>query len=97
VAEESGTSVKGRQDLLFVPAGGGVNFYVRINSGFPAQPKKIGFVSLEMNYSGNYYQIDGKSLWYEGVWFQTPFSPFFQITIVANWTEAGIAWTAGNL
>lgn len=93
----TGVSVKGRQDLLFLPAGSGANIFARITTGFPAQPKRLAFISLEMEYGGNYYQIDGRSLWYEGVWFQSPFTPFFSMTMVATWTEAGIPWAAQDL
>ena len=92
----TGVSVEGIQILLDLnPAA--PNIFMSIDGSFPTVAKYQAFVSLEMLYDSTWHQIDGRSLYYQGVWFQTPFAGFFPIRLVANWREAGIAWTATTL
>lgn len=92
MGQATGTSVKGTQGLLY-DASGVLNAAVKIDGGFPSEAKNQGFVSVHAYNGVNFYYVDGKSLWYEGVVFINLPLAGLSLYVVASWKYDGLLWT----
>lgn len=94
MASATGISQLGTQILVSEPGGAGLDkAAILVTPGTIAEARYVGFASIELFNGVNSYQVDGRSIWYQGVVIALPpeFSGF-AYNVVVTWRIAGVAW-----